>query len=140
MWITDNFNKYPCVFHAIKFDIENETVRNSLIDLLIYFIKHEHQRIQKIPDVSGIIAGDYSLRTSHDEKAIIFDIINHMLYNKEDCNVISLVALIVFEINSNHLYSNGNKRTSVATMASVLSYFGYYLYFSATKNEKMFDL
>jgi death-on-curing family protein len=120
------------------FDINNETFRNYLINKLVRIIKTQHEFIKNIPDINGISGGDYHLRTKHDEQALIINVINHMLYNKNECNILSLVARIVFAINANHLYNNGNKRTSIAALSAILRWFGYYLYFSSDM-DKLLD-
>jgi hypothetical protein len=110
--------------------LNDDNERNQLIKDLVDMITRAHLFIQNIPDVDGNLAGDYSLRENKDEKSIVDITINRMLYNHELCNVLDMIALIIFNINSNHLYNNGNKRTSLASANAILRYFGYYLSFS----------
>jgi death-on-curing family protein len=115
-------------------DLNNEDTRNSFIRNMSNLIRSCHNQIQSIPNLEGKMEqGSYGLKTNKDENSIVENAINYMVYG---CgfNILDFVANIVFNINANHLYHNGNKRTSLFAMSTILDYFGYYLSYSYQEN------
>jgi prophage maintenance system killer protein len=117
-----NNMKIPCSIDKHKINVLSESHYLFLRNRLIKIIKLTHKFIQAIPDSNGIIGGHFGLSNSHstNEETIIDSILLRMMHNANSCNVLELASQILFKINANHIYNNGNKRTALISTFSIL--------------------
>ncbi|GMO13949.1 MAG: hypothetical protein Ta2E_03890 [Mycoplasmoidaceae bacterium] len=131
----DYMKTEQCSLEQELIDIDEEKKRDMFIDEIAFIIKESHEKIQNIPNLQGEFEeGLYGLKTEKDEKSIVTQAIMSMYYGGSQKCILNLIAHIVFNINSNHMYHNGNKRTALFSMYTILYYFGYYLAGSHTEN------
>ncbi|GHU51031.1 hypothetical protein FACS189459_6070 [Bacilli bacterium] len=128
IFLSTNNELIKLIISPIVIDISVAQTRELLLMNLCLIIETTHKFIQVLPDSEGNIGKQiygYSNPTSTNVSTILVSIIHQMMYDSTKCNILYLASSIIFKINSNHLFNNGNKRTSIFSAFNILSHFGY---------------
>lgn len=103
---------------------------NQEIEFLTYeFVVETHDLlIEKYGGISGIV----------DEGRLLSGLSRVEFYHYyENYDIPALAAVYIFSINAGHLFSDGNKRTSIASAEVFLSVNGYVLKATSDELEKV---
>jgi prophage maintenance system killer protein len=123
----------------VKLEITKLTVNDlvNLIDPINNLIEKAHLKIQNIKNSEGITGVNFGYSGKHTSHSVVTGVVTCFCY--EEINILKFISRIIFSINCKHLYQDGNKRTTIFALDSILRYFGFFLNYSNLSDEELIE-
>ncbi len=111
----------------VKVSLADVPFTEKLSDRIISIVLESHEQAKLIQTSNEFEPQQYGIKVPGKIEGVVSALVNKCSYDSSQYDLFDLLSILLFRLTKAHAFHNGNKRTSIITIARLLKICGFYL-------------